>query len=70
MSINEEVFERKVAAPVKITEINGRGTSAALTTRHLSIHKSWHKNSPTNGGRSVGIFRLWTKSHGVCLFVK
>jgi hypothetical protein len=24
------------------TEINGRGCSAALTTRHPSIHKSWH----------------------------
>jgi hypothetical protein len=30
--INEELLERKVAAPVKKTEINGRGGSAALTT--------------------------------------
>jgi hypothetical protein len=35
--INEELLERKVAAPVYKTEINGRGGSAALTTRqHLS----------------------------------
>jgi hypothetical protein len=40
--INEELLERKVAAPVYITEINGRAGSAALTTRHPSIHKSRH----------------------------
>jgi hypothetical protein len=32
-----------------------------VTTRHPSIHKSWHQISPTRGGRSVGIVRLWTK---------
>jgi hypothetical protein len=67
--INEELFERKVAAPVWKTEINDRKGSAALTTRHPSIHKSWHKTSSTSGGRSVGIVRLRTKGHGVCLFV-
>jgi hypothetical protein len=40
--INEELLERKVAAPVQKTEINGRGGSGALTTRHPSILKSWH----------------------------
>jgi hypothetical protein len=40
--INEELLERKVAALVLKTEINDCGRSAALTTRHLSIHKSWH----------------------------
>jgi hypothetical protein len=40
--INEELLERKVAAPVKKAEINDRWGSAALTTRHPSIHKSWH----------------------------
>jgi hypothetical protein len=40
--INEELFERKVAASVYKTEINDRSGSAALTTRHPSIHKSWH----------------------------
>jgi hypothetical protein len=39
--INEELLERKVAAPVQKTEINGRGGSAAPTTRHPSIRKSW-----------------------------
>jgi hypothetical protein len=64
--INEELLERKVAAPVSKTEINDRGGSSALNTRHPSIHKSWHKNSPTRGGRSDGIDRLRTKEHGVC----
>jgi hypothetical protein len=40
--INEELLERKVAAPVLKTEINGRMGSAALTTRHPSNRKSWH----------------------------
>jgi hypothetical protein len=37
--INEELLERKVAAPVYETEINDRRGSAALNTRHHSIHK-------------------------------
>jgi hypothetical protein len=41
--INEELLERKLAAPVSKTEINYRRGSAALTTRHHSTHKSWHK---------------------------
>jgi hypothetical protein len=32
MKINEELFERKVAAPVWKTEINDLGGSATLTT--------------------------------------
>jgi hypothetical protein len=40
--VNEKLLERKLAAPVKKTEINDRRGSAALTTRHPSIHKSWH----------------------------
>jgi hypothetical protein len=32
--INEELLERKVAAPVEKIEINDRGGSAALTMRH------------------------------------
>jgi hypothetical protein len=39
---NEELLERKVAAPVYKTEINGHGCSAALTTRLPTVHKSWH----------------------------
>jgi hypothetical protein len=33
-----------------------------------SIRKKLTLTSPTSGGRSVGIVRLRTKSHGVCLF--
>jgi hypothetical protein len=33
------LLQRKVAAPVKKTEINDRRGSAALTTQHPSIHK-------------------------------
>jgi hypothetical protein len=40
--INWELLERKVAAPVQITEINDRKGSAALTTRHPSNHISWN----------------------------
>jgi hypothetical protein len=40
--INEELLERKIAAPVKKTEINHHGESAALTTQHSSIHENWH----------------------------
>jgi hypothetical protein len=29
----------------------------------------WHYISPTSGGRSVGIVRLWTKGHGVSCFL-
>jgi hypothetical protein len=32
--INEELLERKVAAPVWKTEINDRGGSAGLTMQH------------------------------------
>jgi hypothetical protein len=36
MRINEELLERKVAAPVWKTKINDRGGSAALTTLTLA----------------------------------
>jgi hypothetical protein len=42
VKINEELLERKVAAPVEKTEINDRWGSATLTIRHPSIRKSWH----------------------------
>jgi hypothetical protein len=42
LRINEELLEKKVAAPIDKTEINDLGVSAALTTRHPSIHKSWY----------------------------
>jgi hypothetical protein len=46
---NEELLERKVAAPVQKTEINDRKGSAGLTTRHPPIRKSWHSISPRIG---------------------
>jgi hypothetical protein len=64
-------LKEKVAAPVWKTAINVHGVSAVMTIRRPSNHKIWHKNSPTGGGRSVGMVRLGTKSPGVCfcLFV-
>jgi hypothetical protein len=44
---------------------DGRGGSAALTTRHPYIYKSWHYISPTSGGHSIGIVRSRSKGHGV-----
>jgi hypothetical protein len=40
--VNEELLERKVAAPFYKTEINDRRESAVLITGHPSIHRSWH----------------------------
>jgi hypothetical protein len=40
--VNEELLERKLAAPVYKTEINDCRGSAALTMRHPFIHKSWY----------------------------
>jgi hypothetical protein len=62
-------LKEKVAAPVYKTEINGRGGSAVLTTRRLSIRKSWHENWPTSGGRSVGIVHLRTKGDGIFIIL-
>jgi hypothetical protein len=42
VSINEELLERNVAVSVKKSEINGRKSSAALTTGALTIPKRWH----------------------------
>jgi hypothetical protein len=46
-------LNEKVAAPVLKTEINGRGDPQKLALASL-----------TGGGRSVGIVRLRTTSHG------
>jgi hypothetical protein len=59
--INEELLERKVAAPVYKTEINDRRGSAALHATLLYPQKL-----ALNFVRSIGIVRLWTKGHGVC----
>jgi hypothetical protein len=49
--------------------LNDRLGSAALTTRHPYIHKSWGLISPISGSGSVGILGLRTKDKGVCLFL-
>jgi hypothetical protein len=53
-------LNEKVAAPVLKTEINGRGDPRdTLYPQKLALA------SLTSGGRSVGIVRLRTTSHGV-----
>jgi hypothetical protein len=43
MRTNEELLERKIAAPISKTEINGRREPASQTTRHPFIH--WSRQS-------------------------
>jgi hypothetical protein len=63
--INEKVIERNIdGSSLENWDERPWGT-AVLNTRHPSIHKIWHYNSPTGGGRSVDRVRLWTESHGV-----
>jgi hypothetical protein len=57
-------LNEKVAAPVLKTEINGRGDPLRSPRDNLYPPKL-ALVSLTSGGRSVGIFRLWTTSHGV-----
>ena len=54
-------MNRKVAAPVQKTEINGRGIRCADHVTPLYPQK-FALTSPTGGGRSVGIVRLRTKA--------
>jgi hypothetical protein len=59
--IIEELLERKVAAPVCNTEINGRG-DLLRWPRDTIYPLKLALISPTSGGRMVGIFRLRTKA--------
>jgi hypothetical protein len=52
-------LSEKVAAPVKKTEINGRGDSLRWP-RNTLYQQRLALTSPTGGGRSVGIVRLRT----------
>jgi hypothetical protein len=66
--INEEVLERKVAPPVKKTEINGRGDSLRWPRDTLYPLKL-ALSLPTSGSRSVGIVSWRTKAPKfVCLW--
>jgi hypothetical protein len=57
-------LNEKVAAPVLKTEINGRGDPLRWPRDTLYLQKL-ALASLTSGGRSVGIVRLRTSSHGV-----
>jgi hypothetical protein len=60
-------LEEKLRLRSRKIEINDSRGSAALTTRHPSIHKSWQYF--VDKWRSlVGIVRLRTKGHGVFFF--
>jgi hypothetical protein len=54
--------------PVQKTEINGRG-SPLRWPRDTLYPQKLALTSPTSGGRSVGIVRLRTKSHGVVVLL-
>jgi hypothetical protein len=54
----------QVAAPVLKTDINGR-RDPLHWPRDTLYPQKFALTSPTSGGRSVGIVRLRTKSHGV-----
>jgi hypothetical protein len=56
-------------SPVLKTEFNGRGDPLRWPRDTLYPQKLV-LTSPTSGGRSVGMVRLRTKSHGVCVSVK
>jgi hypothetical protein len=61
-------LNRKVAVPVWKTEFNGRG-DPLRSPRDTLYPQKLALTSPTSGGRSVGIVRLRTKSHGVLVFI-
>jgi hypothetical protein len=70
--IIEELLERKSSGTGKEQRINGRGDPSRWPRDTLYPQKL-ALTSPTSDGRSVGIVRLRTKSHGVfstlCLFL-
>ena len=60
-------MNKKVAAPVQKTEINGRGDRCADHVTPLYPQKL-ALTSPTGGGRSVGIVRSRTKATELCVY--
>jgi hypothetical protein len=61
MRITEELLERKIAASVYKTEINGRGDSLGWPRNTLYPLKL-ALSSPTSGGRLVGVVRWRTET--------
>jgi hypothetical protein len=66
--IIEGLLERKVAAPVYRTEINGRGDSLRSPRDTLYL-LMLALTSPTSGGRSVGIVRWRTEAPDFLFFL-
>jgi hypothetical protein len=62
VSTTEELLERKYSGAGLENPDYGRTGSAVPTTRQPSIHRKLALNSPTSGGRSVGIVRSRTKA--------
>jgi hypothetical protein len=61
-------LNKKVAAPVYKTEINGRGKSSRCP-RNTLYPQRLALSSPTSGCRSIGVFRLRTKVTEFVVFV-
>jgi hypothetical protein len=62
--IIEELLEWKSSGSGQENRINGRGRPL-LWPRDTLYPQKLALNSPTSGGRSIGIVRLRTKGHGV-----
>jgi hypothetical protein len=68
MRITEELLEWKVVPLVWKSRLTAVGTHCADHATSLYPQKL-ALTSPISGGRTVGIVHLWTKSHGVHLFL-
>jgi hypothetical protein len=66
--IIEELLEWKSSGSGQENRINGRGDPLRWP-RDTLYEQKLALTSPANGGHLVGIVRLRTKSHGVCLFL-
>jgi hypothetical protein len=66
--IIEELLEWKSSGSGQENRTNDRGIRCADHATP-SIRKKLALTSPTGGGRSVGIVRLWTKGHGLLLLL-
>jgi hypothetical protein len=60
VSTIEELLERKSSSSGLENRDQGRGGSAAQTTRYPLYPQKFELTSPTSGGRSIGIVRSRT----------